>query len=157
MESLSALGMFAKHGCLLVADSQEINFAEPQGFLTGGLQALLAGHERMTMLRKITAAKEANRRKGWLACSYKTLPLGVSYDKAALRYFYNEQIHRVTEAFRLMDEEQVSLSEIGKRIGIHPNATRGLLENELYTGWRVYDEKRDLSAKRLRKGGRQGG
>jgi hypothetical protein len=156
LESLAVLDIFARSGCLIIADNQPIDFSNPEGFLTGGLQALVAGHFRMNMLRTIHASKEANRRRGWLASSYKTLPLAVSYDKAARRFYYNEQIHRVIDAFRLMDEGRLSLSEIGRRTGIDASNVRGILENEIYTGWRVYRDKRDPSIKRVGPNGRQG-
>ncbi len=107
LESLGALDLFARHGCLIIAEGQELDFSNPEGFLTGGLFALLAGHERMTLQRRIRASTEAGRRKGWLVTSNKTLPLGVSYDRTARRFFYNEHIHRVVEAFRLADEEHL--------------------------------------------------
>jgi DNA invertase Pin-like site-specific DNA recombinase len=157
LESLAVFDHFARSGCLVIVDGQSIDFANPEGWLSGGLQALVAGHFRMNMLRTIHAAKEANRRRGWLVSSFKTLPLGVSYEKAARRFFYNEDIQRVIEAFRLMDQEHATLLEIGRRIGVHPASVRGLLENELYLGWRVYDQRRDPLVKRVQAGGRQGG
>jgi hypothetical protein len=110
----------------------------------------------MTLLRKVQAAKEINRRKGWLVTSHKCLPLGVSYDKSTRKFFYNEAIHRVIEGFRLLDEERLSLSEIGRRIDVHPGNVRGMLEQEIYaTGDRVYSKKCDLSVKRVGVGGKQ--
>jgi DNA invertase Pin-like site-specific DNA recombinase len=156
LESLAVFDHFARSGCLVIVDGQSIDFANPEGWLSGGLQALVAGHFRMNMLRTIHAAKESSRRNGWLVSSYKTLPLGVSYEKTARRFFYNEDIQRVIEAFRLMDEERATLWEIGRRIGVHPGSVRGLLENEIYLGWRVYDERRDPLVKHVQADGRQG-
>jgi len=156
LESLAVFDHFARSGCLVIVDGQSIDFANPEGWLSGGLQALVAGHFRKNMLRTIHAAKEANRRRGWLVSSFKTLPLGVSYEKAARRFFYNEDIQRVIEAFRLMDEERATLWEIGKRIGVTASGVRGLLENEIYLGWRVYDERRDPKVKHVQADGRQG-
>jgi DNA invertase Pin-like site-specific DNA recombinase len=156
LESLGIFDIFARSGCLIVADGQPIDFANPEGFLTGGIQALIAGHFRMNLLRTIHASKEAGRAKGWHVSSYKALPLGVAWDKSTRRFFYNEHIHRVVEAFRLADEEHLSMSAIGKHTGIQPSSVRGILENEIYTGWRVYREKRDLTIKRPGPDGRQG-
>jgi len=156
LESLGVFDVFAKSGCLIVADGQTIDFANPEGFLTGGIQALIAGHFRMNLLRTIHASKEAGRAKGWHVSSYKALPLGVAWDKGTRRFSYNEHIHRVVEAFRLSDEDHLSMSAIGKRTGIHPSNVRGVLENEIYIGWRVYRDKRDLTIKRPGLDGRQG-
>ena len=157
LASLAVLDVFASHNCLINAAGSEINFANPEGFIAGGLAALMAGHYRMTLLRKVHAAKEINRRRGWLASSDKTLALGISYNKDTRKFFYNDEIHRVVEAFRLMDEEGgLSLSAIGRRINVHPANVRGVLEREIYaTGFKVYDEKRDLSVKRIGPGGKQ--
>ena len=156
LASLAVLDVFARHNCLVNAGGSEINFANPAGFFMGGVQALMAGHSRMTLMRKVHAAKEINRKRGWLATSYKSLALGISYSKDARKFFYNDQIHRVVEAFRLMDEERLSLSEIGRRIDVHPGNVRGVLENEIYsTGYKVYDEKCDLSVKSIGPGGKQ--
>jgi DNA invertase Pin-like site-specific DNA recombinase len=156
LESLAVLDVFARHNCLINAGGTLIDFENPDGFLAGALHAVLAGHSRMTLLRKVQAAKEINRRRGWLATSHKCLPLGVSYDKSTRKFFYNEAIHRVVEGFRLMDEERLSLSEVGRRIGVHPGNVRGLLEQEIYaTGYRVYSKKCDLSVKRVGVGGKQ--
>src|ERR1044072_7717803 len=156
LASLAVLDVFARHNCLVNAGGSEINFANPAGFFMGGVQALMAGHSRMTLMRKVHAAKEINRKRGWLATSYKSLALGISYSKDARKFFYNDQIHRVVEAFRLMDEERLSLSEIGRRIDVHPGNVSGVLENEIYsTGYKVYDEKGALSMKSIGPGGKQ--
>src|SRR5438067_1259928 len=64
LESLAALGVFAKHNCLIITQDQSIDFNSPEGWLTGGLFTILAGHEKMEMHRKIEAAKENLRRSG---------------------------------------------------------------------------------------------
>jgi DNA invertase Pin-like site-specific DNA recombinase len=156
LQSLAVLDIFARHHCLIIAGDMTIDFSNPEGFLTGGLHALMAGHEKMALLRKVTAAKEINRRRGFLASSYKTLPLGVSYDKATRKFFYNDDICRVVEAYMLLDEKRCSLSEIGRRIGVTPTTVKNLLQNEIFIGYRVYKDKRDLSVKRMGSNGRQG-
>lgn len=156
LESLGIFDVFARNGCLIITDGQPIDFSNPEGFLTGGIQALIAGHFRMNLLRTIHASKEAGRAKGWHVSSYKALPLGVAWDKGTRRFSYNEDIHRVIEAFRLADEDHLSMSAIGKRTGIQPSNIRAILENEIYLGWRVYRDKRDLAIKRPGPDGRQG-
>jgi DNA invertase Pin-like site-specific DNA recombinase len=152
----AVLDVPARHNCLINAAGSEINFSNPEGFIAGGLAALMAGHVRMTFMRRVHEAKEINRKRGWLASSDKTLALGISYNKETRKFFYNDEIHRVAEGFRLMDEERLSLSAIGRRIGVHPANVRGVLENEIYsTGYKVYDQKCDLSVKSIGPGGKQ--
>ena len=154
--SLAVFDVFAHHNCLLNAAGAEMDFSDPAGFITGGVSAIMAGHLRMTFLRRVHEAKEINRRRGWLASSDKTLALGISYSRETRKFAYNDEIHRVVEGFRLMDEERLSLSAIGRRIGVNPANVRGVLENEIYsTGYKVYDEKCDLSVKSIGPGGKQ--
>lgn len=156
LASLAVLDVFARHNCIINAAGTVVDFGNPEGFIAGGVQAIVAGYFRMTTLRRIQAAKEVNRRRGWLTTSSRTLALGISWDKQERKFFYNAEIHRVVEAFRLMDAERLSLSEIGRRVGVHPANVRGVLENEIYaTGDKVYREKCDLSVKRVGPGGKQ--
>lgn len=156
LASLAVLDVFAQNSCLINAAGTVVNFSNPEGFIAGGVQAIVAGYFRMTTLRRIYAAKEINRRRGWLTSSRKTLALGISWDRQERKFFYNDDIGRVVEAFRFMDEERPSLSAVGRRVRVHPANVRGMLENEIYaTGYKVYREKCDLSAKRVGPGGKQ--
>ncbi|MEA3188823.1 MAG: site-specific recombinase [Chthoniobacter sp.] len=151
-ESLAVLDVFTKHHVLIIADGCEIDLSNPEGFLTGGLPILLAGHERLKLVQKISASKLVLKRQGRLASGENTLPFAVNYDWDASKYSYDpEKIWRVQEAFRLIDEDGLhNLAEIGRRVGIQRTSSlRVILANPIFGyGVRRYDKQRDMSVKR---------
>lgn len=134
------------------------DLASPEGFLSGGLLALLSGVERMSMLKRMMQSKEAKRARGRNPQGDITLPLGIGYDRKNERYVYTPDIVKVTEAYRLVDEEGLrNLSEVGRRAGgLSPATVKNVLKNPVYRGERVYDKFRDQSRKTIKKDGRQG-
>lgn len=130
-----------------------INFASTDGRLLGTLRAAMAGVERMDMLKKSWTAKEEKRKRGELANNSNILPFGVTYPWA-----FTADAERVREAFRLFLSGETSYTEVGKKVGIPMANLRVILRNPIYTGWRVIDQKRDmtLAGKIVKKDGRQG-
>jgi DNA invertase Pin-like site-specific DNA recombinase len=157
-ESLAVLDTFARHHVLVVADGTEIDYSNPEGFLSGGIQTLLAGHERMKLVQKITAAKTALKRQGKLASGRVTLPYAVNYDRGASKFFYDQaEIWRVQEAYRLIDEEGIyNLAEVARRVGFKRTGLRVVLQNPIYGhGVRRYDKKANPDVKRVGANGRK--
>jgi len=150
------LGVFATHNCLIITQDQTIDFNTPEGWLTGGLFTILAGHEKMEMRRKIQAAKENLRRSGKCPSGPQTLPRGLCYSRKEQKFYYDPAtIGSVQEAFRLVDSGINNLAEVARRVGIKRTALRGILTNESYIGFRVYTHRRDSSVKNSRADGRQ--
>jgi DNA invertase Pin-like site-specific DNA recombinase len=157
LESLGILDVFRRSGCLIAVPGSTIPMNSAEGFLHGGLQALLAGFDKMQLLRRMMASKEARRRAGKHPGSYINLPTGVGYDRVREKFFYNERIGAVVEAFRLVDEEGIrNLSEVARLTGIRAATLRKLLRNKLFIGIREYLMRRNPSVKRTRADGRQG-
>ena len=157
LSSFAFLDVFKRHGVSIDCGGSNHDLTSPEGYLSGGIQALLGGHERMQMLRKMMQSKEARRAAGGCPGSEITLPLGLCYDRTANRYHYGPEVWKVVEAFRLIDEEGIrNLSEIGRRVSIHHRTLKGLLGNKSYIGIREYVQMRDQSQKRTKAGGRQG-
>lgn len=157
LSSFASLDVFKRHGVLLDCGGTVHNLQSPEGFLAGGLMALLGGHERMAMLKKMMQSKEASRANGFFPSAPHTLPLGLHYDRAVNRFHYGPEIWKVQEAFRLIDEEGLrNLSEVGRRIGVPPRTLKNLLSNKSYIGIREYTEMRDQSRKITKADGRQG-
>lgn len=148
------LQVFVDTNTWLYLPEGPINFASTDGRLLGTLRAAMAGVERMDMLRKSWTAKEEKRKRGELANNSNILPFGVTYPWA-----YTADAERVREAFRLFLSGETSYTEVGKKVGIPMQNLRIILRNPIYTGWRVIDQKRDmtLAGKLVGKDGRQGG
>lgn len=147
------LQVFVDTNTWLYLPEGPINFASTDGRLLGTLRAAMAGVERMDMLKKSWTAKEEKRRRGELANNSNILPFGVTYPWA-----YTADAERVREAFRLFLSGETSYTEVGKKVGIPMHNLRIILRNPIYTGWRVIDQKRDmtLAGKRVGRDGRQG-
>lgn len=147
------LQVFVDTNTWLYLPEGPINFASTDGRLLGTLRAAMAGVERMDMLKKSWTAKEEKRKRGELANNSNILPFGVSYPWA-----YTADAERVREAFRLFLSGETSYTEVGKKVGIPMANLRVILRNPIYTGWRVIDQKRDmtLAGKIVKKDGRQG-
>ena len=157
LSEMACLAVFQQHNVLIDCAGTSYNLASAEGFLAGGIQALLGGHERMAMLRKMLQSKESSRAAGHCPSSAITLPHGLLYDRTSNQFRYNpESIWQVIEAFRLVDEEGVrNLCEIGRRTGIHHRTVKNWLSNKAYIGIREYTQMRDQSRKATKPNGRQ--
>ena len=156
IDELALLQVFQDTGAIIYSGDQEIDLSSDSGYLMGGIQALLAGHELRLIKRRMQGAKEIKRREGKCPGSKITLPTGVGYDRDREKYYYTADIHKVVEAFRLMDEDGLrNLCEIGRRVGIQNRTLSNQLRNPIYAGYRQYLQKR--GAKYPSTNGRQSG
>jgi DNA invertase Pin-like site-specific DNA recombinase len=134
-----------------------IDLASKSGRLLGTIRAALAGMERGEIIDRMNDAKESMRRAGKHAGGETSLPFGVAYSPKA-GWSYTADAEKVRTAFRLFLSGETSYTLLSQRLHIPRTNVRFILENPVYTGWRVYDEKRDQSTAGYvsRPGGRQG-
>jgi DNA invertase Pin-like site-specific DNA recombinase len=134
-----------------------LDFASEAGKLLGGIRALIAGQERREMLRRLQDAKEAMRRCGKNTGGPSILPYGVGYSKER-GWYYTPEIEKVKRAFRLFLNGETSYQSIGRELNFPRTTVRFIMQNPIYTGWRVYDKRRDPSTEAYvpRADGRQG-
>jgi DNA invertase Pin-like site-specific DNA recombinase len=130
-----------------------IDFATETGRLVGVLKAVIAGNERLEILRKLWSGKEIKRRAGGFPSTAICLPYGVSFDGA---WHYTAKAERVREAFRKLLAGDYSYTELANFLSVSIAGLRCILQNPIYTGWRVIDKRRDpsLAAKRTKPDGR---
>ena len=121
-----------------------IDLASKSGRLLGTVRAAIAGMERQEIVSRMQDAKESMRRAGKHAGGESSLPFGVGYTKEK-GWFYTADAEKVRCAFALFLHGETSYTRIGRRLNIPRTNVRFILENPIYTGWRVYDEKRDPS------------
>jgi DNA invertase Pin-like site-specific DNA recombinase len=152
------LQTFADTGTVLYLPEGPIDFRSKTGRLFGALRAAMAGLERIEILERIWAAKEEKRRKGKHPQSQISLPFGVGYEPKDGRWRFKPEAEKVREAYRCFLSGETSYTEVGRMVGIEPFNLRIILRNPIYTGWRVYGQRRDPSPKamRVRHDGRQG-
>lgn len=150
------LQFFVDTASILYLPDGPIDFRSKSGRFLGTIRAAMAGLERSEILERVWSAKEEKRRAGKHAQSYITLPYAVGYDTRAQRWFFKPEVEKVCEAFRLMLAGETSYKEIGRKVGLDPFNLRVIMRNPIYTGWRVYTERRDpTGAIKTRTGGRQ--
>ncbi len=134
-----------------------IDLASKSGRLLGTIRAALAGMERGEIIERMNDAKESMRRAGKHPGGESSLPYGVAYSPKA-GWSYTADVEKVRTAFRLFLSGETSYTVLSQRLNIPRTNVRFILENPIYTGWRVYREKRDPSVVGYvsRPGGRQG-
>ncbi len=136
-----------------------IDLSSKTGRLMGTIRAAIAGLERSEILERVWSAKEEKRRRGECPAAPMCLPFGVGYTKER-GWFYKPEAEKMRECFRLFLGGTTSYKTLAKRMGFKSRtALKALMQNPIWTGWRVYDWKRDTSsaARRMKADGRQGG
>jgi DNA invertase Pin-like site-specific DNA recombinase len=148
---------FIDTGTVLYLPDGPIDLRSKTGRFIGTIRAAVAGLERREIVERMQDAKEAMRRAGKHAGGPSSLPYGVGYSKQR-GWHLTAEAEKVKEAFSLFLSGETSYLEIGHKLNIPRTSVRFILENPIYTGWRVYDEKRDPSASGYVAGpnGRQG-
>lgn len=153
--TLAILQDIKEAGALIYLPDQTLDLRTQAGFLMSGLSSIIAGNELAQIKRRMQGAKEEKRRQGKCPQSHICLPLGVGYDRKDERYYYTEDAARVRELFDLFHGQGVAnLCEIGRRVGMGNVTVRNLLRNELFIGYRTYNQKRSQEA-RLKPDGRR--
>jgi len=134
-----------------------IDLASKSGRLLGTIRAALAGLERREILDRMNDAKESMRRAGKHPGGESSLPYGVAYSPKT-GWSYKADAEKVRTAFRLFLSGETSYTVLSQKLHIPRTNVRFILENPVYTGWRVYRERRDPSSVGYvsRPGGRQG-
>ena len=139
------LQQFTDTGTILYLPDGPIDLASKSGRLLGTIRAAVAGLERREILERMNDAKESMRRAGKHAGGESSLPYGVAYSPKA-GWSYNADAEKVRTAFRLFLAGESSYTVLSQKLHIPRTNVRFILENPIYTGWRVYREKRDPSA-----------
>lgn len=148
---------FIDTGTVLYLPDGPIDLRSKTGRFIGTIRAAVAGLERREIVERMQDAKEAMRRAGKHTGGDSSLPFGIGYSKER-GWHLTAEAEKVKEAFSLFLSGETSYLEIGRKLNIPRTSVRFILENPIYTGWRIYDEKRDPSARGYVPGpnGRQG-
>ena len=148
---------FIDTNTLLYLPDGPIDLASKLGRFFGTIRAAIAGLERREIVERMQDAKESMRRAGKHPSSSITLPYGVGYSKER-GWYYTAEAEKVKHAFMLFLCGHTSYTDIGRLLNLPRTDIRFILGNPIYTGWRIYDQKRDSSAAgyRPRPDGKQG-
>lgn len=148
---------FIETNTILFLPDGPIDLSSKTGKFFGTIRAAVAGLERREILERMQDAKESLRRAGRHVGGSSSLPYGVGYSKEK-GWYYTTEATKVRAAFALFGSEGLGYAEIARKLNIPRSNVRYILENPIYTGVRVYDEKRDASYAGYvpKPGGRQG-
>lgn len=138
------LQAFADSKTLLYLPDGPIDFSTKAGKMIGGIRALFAGYEKSEFLERSQGAREEMRKQGKCPSAPMTWPTAVAYDKAR-GWHYLPEITKVRKCFDLFLSGVSNWNDIERATGLTRWNVRSILSNPIYTGWRVYDKKRDRS------------
>jgi DNA invertase Pin-like site-specific DNA recombinase len=135
---------FIETNTILFLPDGPIDLSSKTGKFFGTIRAAVAGLERREILERMQDAKESLRRAGRHVGGSSSLPYGVGYSKEK-GWCYTAEATKVRAAFALFGSGGLGYEEIARKLNIPRSNVRYILENPIYTGVRVYDEKRDAS------------
>jgi len=145
LTDLALLETFIETNTLIFLPDGPIDLASKTGRFIGTIRAAFAGLERREILDRMHDAKETIRRAGRHAGGESSLPFGVGYSKAK-GWYLKAEAELVKHAFALFLSGNTSYVEIARKLNIPRTSLRYILENPIYSGWRVYDKQRDPSS-----------
>ena len=138
------LQCFADNSITLHLPDGPIDFSKKFDKFMATIKAGIAGMELEELRRRMDDAKEEMRRQGKHPGGSHTLPKGIGYSKEK-GWHYTQDIELVKQIFRLFQAGEHNLAELSRQTGIPRPTVAYTLKNAAYTGWMVYDEKRDRS------------
>lgn len=138
------LGQFKKYRVKIFTPDQIFDLSTATGQFMAQVQLGVAGLERNTIRARTLDAKKEMRAAGKCAGAAHTLPLGVLYEKKAERYAWDKStIGKVERLFELFTSGETNYKRLSEATGINYYSVPTLLRNPIYTGVRVYDERRE--------------
>lgn len=156
-EDFKLLQAFADTRTMLYLPEGPIDLTSKMGRMWGGIRALMAGMEISEIKERMWAGKESMRRAGKFPCGDHILPYGVGYDRKTNKFYYKPEAEKVAEVFRRLLSGESNYNRLSDYLGLSRGSVKNILTNPIYMGWRVIDQKRDMSpaARRVRHDGRQ--
>jgi len=138
------LQVFVDHDVTLHLPDGPIDFSKKFDKFAALLKAGMAGLELEEIRRRMEDGKEELRKQGKHPGGNHTLPKGIAYSKER-EWYYTDDIELVKQIFRLFQSGEHNLAEIWRQTGIPRSTVANTLKNHIYTGWMIYDKKRDPS------------
>ena len=132
--------------------SGPIDLQSELGFVQATVNNLLAAMERKRIRERMDRGKEEHRRRGEHVAGGVGIPYGLAYSRQG-GWSYTAEIERVRLLFRRYLAGERNLAALARDVSIPRTNIRVLLTNPVYTGWRVYDQRRDPTPAGLYPGG----
>lgn len=125
--------------------SGEIDLNTEMGHAMATLQNLFAAMERRRIRQRLEDGREEKRRRGHHVGFKCSIPKGLDWSESE-GWTYTPEIELVRHVFRRFLGGEHSYTALGEETGLPRTTVRYVLTNEVYTGYRVYDERRDTTA-----------
>lgn len=146
------LQTFKDTGATIYSGETTYNLGTKDGMLFSGIRSSVSAYELGLMKERQQGAKEEKRKLGQNPSNELTLPLGIGYERKLQRYVHTDRIATVIQLFELYDSGVRNFAELQRQTGVERVTIKNLLRNPIYTGYRVYSQKR--GAKRTSKTGK---
>jgi DNA invertase Pin-like site-specific DNA recombinase len=139
------LQTFRETDTILYLPEGPLDLSSDSGRLMGTIRAAMAGHELSVIRERMMGGKEAMRRLGRWPAADHLLPMGVGYIRKENKFFYKPEAAKIREMFRKFLAGETNYDALARFLGRARGTVTNLLRNPIYTGWLVYDTKRDMS------------
>jgi DNA invertase Pin-like site-specific DNA recombinase len=141
-DDYALLQRFKENGIIIFTSDNAIDLNTRTGFLVGGMKATIAGDDLSNIKKKMQDGKEQRRLAGKHPNSHIALPKGIGYDREKDCFILTPDIENVRQIYRLYVEDGWTHNALGKKYGLSGRGVAVLMANPIYSGWRVWDEKR---------------
>jgi DNA invertase Pin-like site-specific DNA recombinase len=142
---LAVLQTISDHGAQIYLPAGPIDLQSELGFVQATVNNLLVAMERRRIRERMLRGKEEHRRRGGYMAGGLKPPFGVSYSKKE-GWQYTADAEIVKDLFRRFVGGERNVAALKRELGFRSrNGVLSVLKNPIYTGWRVYDERRDQS------------
>ena len=105
----------------------------PSGQMLITFQAAMAGRERMEITRRTQEGKAAMQKRGEWTLGQHRLPFGITWDKVARTWGYNEKAPRVKAAMEAYVGGQPA-NAVARELGVSKAGIRTIMANPIYKG-----------------------
>lgn len=142
-EDYAILQLFKDHKVRIYAPDDVMDLSTPSGQLMGVFKFGMAGYERATIMQRCSDARHALKVAGKCPSPAHTLPYALLYDRKGETWSWDDsKASQVARLFELFVGGMTAYSDLSRETGIGYHNVRDVLSNPVYTGVRVYDEKR---------------
>lgn len=138
----AVLQTLSDHESQIYLPGGPIDLQSEIGYVQATVSNLVAALERRRIRERMHRGKEEHRRRGRHVAGGVGIPFGLAYSRDA-GWTYTPEIDLVRELFRRFLAGEHNCAQLAREVGIPRANVRFMLTNPVYTGWRIYDEKRD--------------
>ena len=152
-DDMIVLQTLSDHDARIYLPTGPIDLQSELGYVQATINNLLAAMERRRIRERMDRGTEEHRRRGEHVAGGVGVPMGLAYSREN-GWTYTAGIERVREAFRRFLAGERNIAALAKSLGLPRTTCAFVLQNEVYAGWRVYDQRRDMTPGGQYQGGR---